>query len=183
MGTEEVHHGVSRNFIFVFYSEAAVKARQSDPSMFRVERDRRSDRRVTVDISIFIHETVIAAGATDLDRENAFIGSDIDTIEACPGLMANLFYALYAHIRKVMSVHHDDGSKSAGAEAIYCFQCDLVVRSCIPWLDPKLTLKFSGDRFASTNMASCSQADGDQVLPSWFQAEGLIECRDSIEVN
>jgi hypothetical protein len=32
-------------------------------------------------------------------------------------------------------------------------------------------------------MAGCSQADGDQVFPSWFQAEGLIECGDSIEVN
>jgi hypothetical protein len=32
-------------------------------------------------------------------------------------------------------------------------------------------------------MAGCSQADGDQMFPSWFQAEGSIECRDPIKVN
>jgi len=126
---------------------------------------------------------MIAARATDLHRENAFVGSDIDTIEAGPGFMGNIFYPLHAHIRKVMSVHHDDGSKSTGAEAVHRFQCDLFVRSCFPWLDSKLTLKFRGDRFASANMAGCSQADGDQMFPSWFQAEGSIECGDSVEVN
>jgi hypothetical protein len=151
--------------------------------MFRVERDRRSDRWVTIDIPTLVHETVIAAGTTDLHRENTFIGSDIDTIETCPGFMGNIFYPLYAHIRKVMSVYHDDGSESTGAETVYCFQCDLFVRSCLPWLDSKLTLKFRGDRFASANMAGCSQADGDQVLPSWFQTECPVECGDSVEVN
>jgi hypothetical protein len=183
MGTEEVHDGVCRNFIFVLNRVAAVKAGQSDPSMFCVERDRRSDRRVAIDISILIHEAMIAAWATDLYRENAFIGSDIDTIEACPGFMGNLFYFLYADIRKVMSVHHDDRPKSTGTEAVYCFQCDLFVRSCFSWLDSQVTLKFRGDCFASANVAGCSQADGDQVFPSWFQAEGSIESHNAVEVN
>jgi len=32
--TEKVYHLVQRNFIFIFDREAAVKARQSEPSMF-----------------------------------------------------------------------------------------------------------------------------------------------------
>jgi hypothetical protein len=126
---------------------------------------------------------VIAARATDLHGENPFIGSDIDAIETCPGFMGNIFYPLYAHIRKVMSVHHNDGSESTGAEAVYRLQCDLFVRSCLPWLDSKLTLKFRGDHFASANMAGCSQADGDQMFPSWLQTECPVECGDSVEVN
>jgi hypothetical protein len=126
---------------------------------------------------------VIAARAADLYGENAFIGSDIDTIEACPGFMGYIFNLLHAHIRKVMPIHHHDGSKGTSAETVYRVQCNLIVWSCFPRFDSKLTLKFSGNRFASANMAGCSQADGDQVFPSWFQAEGLIKCRHSVEVN
>src|SRR5512135_2789474 len=98
MGAEKVHQGVCWNVIFVFDREAAVKARQPDPSMFCVEGNRCPNRWVTIYIPILIHETMIAAWATDLHGENAFIGSDIDTIEPRPGFMRNFFHPLYAHI-------------------------------------------------------------------------------------
>jgi hypothetical protein len=126
---------------------------------------------------------MIATRTADFYRENAFIGSNIDMIEACLGSLGDFFYLLYGYIRKIMSVHHDDWSESTGAEAVHCFKRDLLVRSCFPWFDSKLALKFKRDHFTSANMAGRSEADRDKMFPSGFQTERSIECRDSVEIN
>ena len=88
--------------------------------------------------------------------------------------MDDILYLLHAHVRKVMAIHHHDRPKGTGTEAVYGFQCDLFIRSCFPWLDSQLPLKFRGDRFTSANMAGCSQADRDEdVSLSGFKLKAL----------
>ncbi len=82
MGAEEVDHRIVWDFIFLIHRETAVKTRQTEPSVFDIERDGHPNRWIAIDIVALIHQAMIATRATDLHRKDPFVGLNIHPIES-----------------------------------------------------------------------------------------------------
>ncbi len=136
MRAEEVDHRILRDLLFIIYRKTAIKAGESEPSMFQIERNRHPDGRVTIDVMFPVHQTVVTTGTTHLNGKDTLIRGDIDSIQPHRGLINDFLDPVLSHVREVVSVHDNDGPESAGAKAIDGLQGNQVVRGCFAWLDP-----------------------------------------------
>jgi hypothetical protein len=182
MGTEEVHNRTRWNGILLVYRETAVEARESDPPMVELKRDRGTDRRVAVDIVALVHEAVAASWTTNLHRKDPLIGLDIHMIEAHTGLVEDLFDLTSGHVGEIVAVHYDDGTESAGSQAVDGFKSDLLVGGGLPGPDAQLDLNLIGDRLSVADVAGRAQTDGKKMLSSGLETEGPKESRYPVDI-
>ena len=70
---KEVRLGTDRDLLIGFHTVAAVQRRKPDVAVHALIREGHANRRVSVHRVIGVHQTVVAACATDLHGEDAFV--------------------------------------------------------------------------------------------------------------
>jgi hypothetical protein len=71
----------------MFNGKASVQTRQPEPPMLSAERDRYTNRRISVYIDTPVHQAVVAARAADLDGKDSLICFDVYPVKADSGLL------------------------------------------------------------------------------------------------
>jgi len=115
MGTEEIDHSVFGNLILTFYVVAPVETGERQPPVFLTERENHSDRGMPVNRMVRVHQAMVATGATDLNREDAFILINFDKIEPPPRPLQYILYLSRSDLWKIVAVDHDHRANGTGA--------------------------------------------------------------------
>ena len=106
-----------------------------------IERDGHAYGRIAINIMTLIHQAMIAARTTDLDRKDPLIGGDIHPVESDLCSMDDILDLLERDIGKIVAIHDHDGTKGTSPETIQRFKGDLFVKSGLPGPNPELSLE------------------------------------------
>ena len=89
---EKVDDGIHRHLVFGLYRVAAVEAGEAQPAVRAPERNRHTDGGIAFDQVLFVHQAVVAARTTHLDREDALVALDFDFVQSSLGRLDDVPY-------------------------------------------------------------------------------------------
>ena len=85
---KEVRLGTDRDLLIGFHIVAAVQRRKPDVAVHAVIGEGHANRRVSVHRVIGVHQAVVAARATNLHGEDAFVGLYLEVVQSDASLLA-----------------------------------------------------------------------------------------------
>ena len=137
---------------------------------------------MSIDALTSIQQSLTAVRATKGEWKEARVVTAL-----CVGATTDSCYHLMdiglSDFGEVIGAGHNHGTESAGAKAIHGLQSELVVFGRFSRLYTETLFEFADNQRRTTNMAGCAKAYGDEVLPSGFEAERVIKCGESKNVD